>query len=226
MKNQNGANKTDNFAGDSKVGDSLLGRAEKKLVKFMAPKVPKRIETYHLTLMTIPWSLGAILFGYLCRFDSAWVFGISLMVVFQYITDVLDGAVGRQRNTGLVKWGFYMDHLLDFVFVLSLLTGYALLSPPGLQLYYALLFICSGGVMVSSFLMFASTNEFEIYHNGIGPTEIRIGHILLHLTIFYFGVDFLKTAIPIFFAANLGVFCLLAYKGQQRLWRMDMDAKA
>jgi phosphatidylglycerophosphate synthase len=31
------------------------------------------------------------------------------VIVFQYITDLLDGEIGRKRNTGLIKWGFYMD---------------------------------------------------------------------------------------------------------------------
>ena len=32
-------------------------------------------------------------------------------------TDSFDGALGRRRDTGIPKWGYYMDHLLDFVFM-------------------------------------------------------------------------------------------------------------
>jgi hypothetical protein len=35
----------------------------------------------------------------------------------QWFTDCLDGALGRYRDTGIPKWGYYMDHFLDFVFM-------------------------------------------------------------------------------------------------------------
>ena len=90
---------------------------------------------------------------------------MSIAVVLQYLTDLFDGAVGRARSTGLVKWGFYMDHFLDFIFQCALIFDYALISPPELNLewwFFAILTITSG-YMVNSFLSFAATNEFEIY---------------------------------------------------------------
>ncbi|MFP3998968.1 MAG: hypothetical protein ACLFUN_03920 [Desulfobacterales bacterium] len=100
------------FKGDQKAGKWLLASAERKFIDKSIPRLPGWLETYHLTAMTLLWSAGAVLSGYLARFNPAWFWVVSLMIVFQYITDSFDGSLGKYRNTGLVKWGFYMDHFL------------------------------------------------------------------------------------------------------------------
>jgi len=102
------------FGGDKKFGRSIFHTGETKLKNWLVPKVPKCIETYHLTLTTVLWSLLIIVFSFLARYNIHWLWLVSLMIVFQYLTDLLDGEIGRRRNTGLIKWGFYMDHFLDF----------------------------------------------------------------------------------------------------------------
>ena len=39
------------------------------------------------------------------------------MIVLHYFTDHFDGKLGKYRDTGLRKWGFYMDHLFDYGFL-------------------------------------------------------------------------------------------------------------
>lgn len=213
------------FAGDQKAGHSILGKAEKRLVKTYVNRIPKGLETYHLTLMTLVWSAGALLFGYLAGHWVGWIWGINLMLVLQYLTDLFDGAVGRHRDTGLVKWGFYMDHLLDFIFSGCLVIGYALMAPDGMELYFFGLLLCSGAFMVNSFLSFACTNRFEIYYYGLGPTEIRLGYILINIIISIWGVGIFRFWVPLILSANLAVLAVLAYRTQKQLWRMDMDQK-
>jgi len=162
------------FAGDQKVGQSILTPLEKRFKDWLVPKVPTYIETWHLTFSTIAWCLGVLLFGWLAASNIAWVWGISAMIVLQYVTDLADGEVGRRRNTGLIKWGFYMDHFLDYMFLCSLVFAGYLFAPSSVGLWYMALIVILGGFMVNSFLSFAATNEFEIYHYGIGPTETRL----------------------------------------------------
>jgi hypothetical protein len=55
--------------------------------------------------MTLPWSgmvLGAC--G-LARQDSRWMRVVSIGITLQYVTDAIDGKVGRIRGAGLVRWG-------------------------------------------------------------------------------------------------------------------------
>ena len=55
MLNNHRENKTE-FGGDKKVGTSLLSRPENKLKHWVVPKIPRSIETYHLTMTTLLWS--------------------------------------------------------------------------------------------------------------------------------------------------------------------------
>lgn len=118
------------FGGDKKVGRSLLSRPENYLKNWAVPKIPESIETYHLTMMTLVWSLINICLGFLARMHLKFLWLVSLMILFQYLTDLFDGELGRQRNTGLIKWGFYMDHLLDYIFLCSLVFVGYMISPP------------------------------------------------------------------------------------------------
>ena len=103
--------RNDRFAGDKKKGDWFLAKAEKRMVNWMAPRVPSCLETYHLTLFTLLWSIGIVACSFLARENINWLWAVSLFIFLQYISDVLDGAVCRYRDTGLVKWGYYMDRL-------------------------------------------------------------------------------------------------------------------
>ena len=116
------------FQGDKKLPlKSPLAKAEKRFIDYCVPRFPPWIEGYHLTLTTVLWSAGLILSGYLAKQDLSWLWLASGMLFMQWFTDSFDGALGRYRDTGIPKWGFYMDHFLDFIFMCSILIGYAVL---------------------------------------------------------------------------------------------------
>jgi len=213
------------FQGDKKVGQSLLHAPEIWLRDRLLPCVPRWMETNHLTLTSLLWSVLIIAFSYLARRDIAWLWGVSLMIAAQYVTDLLDGAIGRQRNTGLVKWGFYMDHFLDFLFLCAILIGYAILIPQAYRTTVFFILAIFAGFMVNSFLAFACTNRFQIAYLGIGPTEIRIVFILINAILTIWGPLLIVTVLPyLLTAALLGLF-ITVYTTQQELWRIDMAAK-
>jgi len=213
------------FGGDKKVGRSLLTRPENILKNWAVPKIPKTIETYHLTLMTLLWSLMNVVFRFFARGNLQYLWLVSLMIVFQYLTDLFDGEVGRQRNTGLIKWGFYMDHFLDYIFLCSLVFVGYMISPAGLEIWYFVLVVLLGAYMVSSFLSFAATNEFQIYYYGIGPTEMRVVFILINTFIIYVGTRYFFILLPVVAALCLIGLVINTYQIQKRLWRLDMHIK-
>ncbi len=162
---------TDKFGGDKKLPmRTLLTGVERRFIDSNVHRFRKWIEGYHLTLTTLIWSAGLILFGYLATGSPHWLWLSSLMLVLQWFTDSFDGALGRFRDTGIPKWGYYTDHLLDFVFMCCLFIGYSfLLEGAGKQLVYLLIPIF-GLFMASSFLSFAVTNEFKITYLATGST--------------------------------------------------------
>ena len=168
------------FGGDKKEGLGLLGNLETKLVHKFVSKIPKGIETYHLTLMTVLWSLLILVFSFFAQFDIDWLWLVSLMILFQYITDLFDGAVGRHRNTGLIKWGYYMDHFLDYIFLCTIIIGYSFILPDHFKYILFFIFALFVGFMMNSYLSFATTNKFKIAYLHIGPTEIRLLFIIIN----------------------------------------------
>jgi len=213
------------FAGDKKVGSSILGRHENKFKYWAVPRIPKWLETYHLTLMTVAWSVGNVLIGFGAREHLQYLWLVNLMIVLQYVTDLFDGELGRQRQTGLVKWGFYMDHFLDYIFLCSLVFVGFMISPAGLEIWYFGLVVILGGYMVNSFLSFGATNEFEIYHFGIGPTETRVVFILINIYIIWFGTAKFYILLPVIVAACLLGLVINSFMIQKKLWAIDMAGK-
>jgi len=213
------------FAGDKKVGQSLLGPLEKRFISWAAPRVPKGIETYHLTLLTIPISLAIVGLSYLAKSNIQWLWGVSSLIALQWLTDSLDGSVGRLRNTGLVKWGYYMDHFLDYVFLCAILIGYSLMLPDHYKYLQFFVLAIFGSFMVSTYLAFAATNRFRIEHLGIGPTEIRILFIVINSLIVLFGKTYLAWSLP--YVLPLSLICLsyVVYRTQKEIWAMDMQDK-
>jgi len=214
------------FAGDKKDGMSVLGPYEKTLIAYLAPKVPEWINTALLTYTTLLWSGLVVLCCYLAAtVDITWLIGASIAIFMQWLTDCLDGAVGRLRDTGLVKWGYYMDHFLDFVFLCSIMYGYTIMLPTEQQyLGFWVQTLCSM-IMVNSFLGFATTNRFKIAWFGIGPTEIRIGFILVNIFLMIFGLSALSLAMP--WAVALGIIVTLAvvWRNGRMIWRLDEAEK-
>ena len=209
------------FAGDKKVGKSILYDLEQRLVKWGTPKIPKRIETWTLTYMTGIWAIGALAFGYMSQFNIHWLWGSSAMLILQYITDLFDGAVGRMRNTGLVKWGYYADHFLDYIFMCCILIGYSFFIPDQYGILFFIMMIY-GAFMVNSFIHFAATNDFTISYLGFGPTEARIGFIAINTMLIIFGKVFLSQFLPHLLAIAFIALCVVVYKNQKILWDMEM----
>ncbi|MFH1286427.1 MAG: CDP-alcohol phosphatidyltransferase family protein [Candidatus Magasanikbacteria bacterium] len=213
------------FAGDKKKGRSILSSVEKKIIDKYTPKIPTWIETHHLTYTTIVWSGLIILFSFLAQWNIYWLWGVSIMIFLQWLTDAFDGAVGRYRNTGLIKWGYYMDHFLDYIFLCSILIGYAILLPDNFKYLLFFILVILGAFMVNSFLAFAATNEFKIVHLGIGPTEIRILFIVVNTLIIVFGKTYMAFSLPYALAISFIGLIFIVYDTQKNIWKLDMKNK-
>lgn len=214
------------FTGDRKVPlRSPLASLEKWIIERNVRRFPRWIEGYHLTLVTILWSVGVVLFGYLAQFSLHWLWASSAMFAGQWFTDSFDGALGRLRDTGIPKWGFYMDHLLDFVFMWCAPVGYVfLVDDRTVALLFVFAFIYSA-LNANAFLTFGATGAFKITYLGMGPTEIRLVYIALNALVVFLGPGILETAMP-YAVALSGLLCAsIVFRTQRRIWATDMAAR-
>ncbi len=209
------------FAGDKKKGESVLGPIERRFIDKWVPRIPEPIDGWHLTMLTLLWSVLTVLFAYLSLENRWWIWGMSVLVFLQWLTDSLDGSLGKYRKAGLIKWGFFMDHLLDLIFAGSIVIGYYFLAPAGTAFLFLVLMLVTCASMAVSFLSFAATNQFQIAHYGIGPTEIRIGWIALNTFVFFAGREVFWWGLPLVIALNIAALVLLAYQTQKELWQLD-----
>ncbi len=213
------------FAGATKAGASLLAPVERRLARRVVPRVPAWLGTHHLTLLTLAWSALVVFFSRLAATDLRWLWAVSAAVALQYLTDHLDGKVGKHRGTGLVRWGFYMDHLLDYVFLCSVVAGYALILPDSARLHLLLVLAVFGGFMVNSFLTVAAAGSFRIAHLGLGPTEFRIALVLANALVASHGTKYLAKSLPYVAAGGFVCLCLLVCGTQRAVWKLDMEMK-
>lgn len=213
------------FAGDKKHGQSVLGPAERRFIDWAIPKIPQPIMSHHLTALTALWSALIVLFGWLSIGNLAWLHGVSVMVFLQWLTDSLDGSLGKYRKQGLVKWGFFADHFLDLIFAGSIVIAYSFLVEAWwLEFLFLILLLVTCATMAVSFLSFAATNQFQIAYYGIGPTEIRIGYIVLNTFVFFAGTAIFSWGVPVIVALNVVALGVLVAQTSRSLWAIDYEA--
>ena len=173
----------------------MLVPLERRLARFVLPRIPSWLETYHLTLLTPVWSIIMVVFSYFAARDLPRLWMVNLMIVCHYLTDHFDGKLGKYRNTGLYRWGFYMDHLFDYGFLTSILMGYALLIPR--RAYFNMLLVLC---VFSAFIFHVPDAGGEGRIHGqlslLGPTEMRIALIVCNGLLVKFGIRPLKGPLP------------------------------
>ena len=209
----------------SSTSKSILAKPEKKFLNKLVKKIPPFITTIPLTLSSIVWIFLVVIFSYLAKDNINWLWLTSLMIVLHYFTDALDGAVGRYRNEGLVRWGHYMDHFLDYLFLCAILLGYYFLFPAKHHTQMMFLLIIFSAYMVSSFISYPITNKFKYSYLGIGPAEIHIIFILINTLLIFLGKEIIAKSINYLIIISVLGLLYILYVNQKELRQTDMRFK-
>jgi phosphatidylglycerophosphate synthase len=216
---------TQHFAGATKTNTSFLTPLERRIAPVVLPRIPAWLETYHLTMLTLVWSVLILLFSYFAASDIRWLWLVSVMIFLQYVTDHYDGKIGKYRNTGLVRWGYYMDHLLDYFFLCSVIIGYAFVLPERSR--YQILFTLAifAGYEMSTFLAFAATDRLKISYLKFGPTEFRLALIVVNALLVQFGTRYMISGLKYVNVGGVIGLSLLIYRTHKVVWALDMNSK-
>ncbi len=152
---------------------SLLAAGEKRLLVWLAGRMPRFVNSDHLTVLGFA---GILLSG--AAFWAAVREPRALLLVvvglaLNWFGDSLDGTLARVRDAQRPRYGYYTDHVLDLIGTAVLLSGMALsgyMSPLiGLALLAAYVM-----VMAEVFLSTHVLNVFRMSFLKFGPTELRI----------------------------------------------------
>ena len=152
---------------------SPLAGPEKRLLVWMAHRLPRWIHSDHLTLVGITSMLGAGLSFWAGRWQPWTLVLVVVFLALNWFGDSLDGTVARVRNQQRPRYGYYVDHVIDILGTLFLVGGLALsgfMSPVvalGLLVAYDM-------VSAEVFLATHAQGVFRMAFMGFGPTELRI----------------------------------------------------
>jgi phosphatidylglycerophosphate synthase len=152
---------------------SLLAAQEKKLLVWIAERLPQRVNSDHLSLL----GLSAMLAAGLAFWASSWnpwlLLGVVAALAVNWFGDSLDGTVARVRNQQRPRYGFYVDHVLDVAGAAFLFGGMAFSSHMSTVVGLGLL-VAYMMVSAESYLATHARSVFKLSFMRIGPTELRL----------------------------------------------------
>ena len=153
---------------------SLLAAQEKRLLVWIAERLPRWVNSDHLSALGLLSMVGVGL----AFASSQWSpsVGLPMVVVFlalNWFGDSLDGTVARVRDQQRPRYGFYVDHVIDLAGTACMFAGLAasgFMSPLVATLVVAGFFLVSA----ESFLATHARGIFNMAFAGVGPTELRL----------------------------------------------------
>jgi archaetidylinositol phosphate synthase len=154
--------------------NSLLAASEKRALIWIASRLPRWINSDHLSGLGLAARAGAGAAFSVAQSDP--VAGASLVVLcllLNWFGDSLDGTVARVRDQQRPRYGYYVDHVIDLAGTALLFAGLALsgfMSPLIATLVVAAFFLVSA----ETYLATHARGVFKMAFIGVGPTELRI----------------------------------------------------
>lgn len=153
--------------------DSVLATIEKRVLIWIAERLPAAIGSDHLTALGLVSMLAVgAAFAY-SAYEPRVLYAVPLLLALNWFGDSLDGTVARVRNRQRPRYGYYVDHVVDIMGAAALFGGLALSD--GMHPLVALaLLVAYVAVMAEVFLATHVTHVFRLASFGFGPTELRL----------------------------------------------------
>ena len=161
------------FRNATRVLSSLLSPLEKRVLLYLAARIPARINSDHLTGLALAAMLGAGLSFWAAGSQPLFVVLVVVCLAINWFGDSLDGTLARVRKHERPRYGYYVDHMVDMLGMLFLFGGLALsgyMSPLialGLVVAYFMM-------SIEVYLAAHTLGKFQITYLMMGPTELRI----------------------------------------------------
>jgi phosphatidylglycerophosphate synthase len=183
------------FKDAKRVQESVLAVPERKVLVWLAERVPARLDADHFTALGFAAMLAAGGCYVLARRYPAALIAATFFLVLNWLGDSLDGTLARVRQQLRPRYGFYVDHLLDSLGALALMGGLALSGYVQERIALGML-IAFLLLSIEVYLATYTIGDFQLSYWKFGPTEIRvllgIGNVALltHPTVHVLGAEF------------------------------------
>jgi phosphatidylglycerophosphate synthase len=152
---------------------SFLAAAEKRVLVYLAGKLPAWVNSDHLTALGfVSLIAAAACYAWASRQRYA-LLAVIPCLALNWFGDSLDGTLARVRNKQRPRYGFYVDHILDAIGMAALMGGIALsghLSPMVAFAFLIVYLLLSIEVYLATYAI----GTFHLSYWKFGPTELRI----------------------------------------------------
>jgi len=171
------------FRQASRFHTSLLAGIEKRLLVWMAERLPAWVQPDHLTLIGFVAQLATGAFYALSRGDRRFLLVAIASLALNWFGDSLDGTLARVRQQQRPRYGFYVDHIIDSIGTTAMMGGLALSGymHPAIAIGLLVAFLL---LSIQSYLATYTLGEFHLSFWSFGPTELRLLLIIGNLALF------------------------------------------
>ena len=171
------------FRNATRVHTSFLAAAEKRVLIWMAQRMPGWVNSDHLTLLGFAGQIATGVCYALAGHDRRWLLVAIVCLVLNWFGDSLDGTLARVRNQQRPRYGFYVDHMIDSIGAVAMMGGLALSGymHPVIAIGLLIMFLL---LSVQSYLATYTIGEFHLSMWHFGPTELRVLLIAGNLALF------------------------------------------
>ena len=171
------------FRNAARVQQSFLAAGEKRLLIWMAERLPAWINSDHLTILGFVAQLLTGLSYAVARGNRAWLLVGIAFLILNWFGDSMDGTLARVRRKPRPRYGFYVDHMLDSIGTVVLMGGLAVSGymRPLVAVSLLILFLL---LSIQSYLATYVFGEFRMSFWSFGPTELRLLLIAGNLALF------------------------------------------
>jgi len=157
-----------------RLNTSVLAAAEKRLLIWIAERLPRWIHSDHLSALGLAAMAGAGAAFWLTGSHATAGAGlVTICLLLNWFGDSLDGTVARVRNQQRPRYGYYVDHVIDLAGTAMVFAGLAAsghMSSTVAALLVASFFLVSA----EAYLATHARGIFKMAFLGVGPTELRI----------------------------------------------------
>ena len=161
------------FRSATRINQSLTAALEARALKALARRAPSWLTSDQLTALGLAAQFAAGAAYALARVHPLALVLVNVCILLNWLGDSLDGTLARVRNQQRPRYGFYVDHMVDLVGSVALMSGLGFSGyahwPIAAAMLLGFLLLAS-----ESYLATYTLSKFKLSTGLFGPTEIRL----------------------------------------------------
>jgi archaetidylinositol phosphate synthase len=171
------------FQNATRIHGSFLAASEKRALIWMAERMPRWVNSDHLTAIGFAAQIATGVCYALAGRDQRMLLAAIACLAINWFGDSLDGTLARVRQQQRPRYGFYVDHMVDSIGAAAMMGGLALSGymHPVIAIGLLIAFLL---LSIQSYLATYTIGEFHLSFWRFGPTELRILLAIGNLALF------------------------------------------